>query len=205
MLTIFLRLASALTVPFMVLTFLGSVFSGIWLGILGLWQPILYGALLLVASVHALGLAFAPAALFARPASRAIDQGDKRGMCLYGALGSLYSAIVITVWCLGLVYFFWQLNDESATIPTLIWAYGIATAPLAYIANKEVKGGGGIGAVISTFYAQLAFVVTILAFVFLEVSFVSVIVVFACIMAFSTAVQVSLLVHSIINAGVKTE
>ena len=53
----------ALTLPILVLNIFGGVISGVWLAILGQWQPILWGILSLVGSPIVLALPISAGAL----------------------------------------------------------------------------------------------------------------------------------------------
>jgi len=178
----FTKLAAALSVPLGLLNMLGGIVAGIWLAILGEWGIIGYGIVALFVSGFGLGLAMAPGLLFAAPAAALHEKGHKLGFYFFGFLGALYTVAVLTAWCIAVLYFFARQADSSSVFPILLWSYGVATGPIAWMAHKEAQGGGGEGAMISTFFAQVAYVLVILAVLFFRVSIVDVAVLFGAIM-----------------------
>lgn len=176
------KLAAALTVPLGLLNMLGGIVAGIWLAILGEWGIIGYGLVALFVSGLGLGLAMAPGLLFAAPAAALHEKGNKLGFYFFGFLGALYTVLVLTAWCIAVLYFFVRQADTSSIIPVLLWSYGVATGPIAWMAQKEAQGGGGEGAMISTFFAQVGYVLVILAVLFFRVSVVDVAILFGAVM-----------------------
>lgn len=185
----FSRLATALAVPLGLLNLLGGIVAGIWLAVLGKWGIIGYGIGALFVSGFGLGIAMMPGLLFAAPAGVFYEKENKLGFYFFGFLGALYTVAVLTGWCIAVLYFFVSRADSTSIIPVLLWSYGVATGPIAWLAQKEAQGGGGHGAMISTFFAQVAYVMVILAVLFLRVSLVDVIVLFAVIMAIGLVFQ----------------
>jgi hypothetical protein len=154
------RLFSALSIPLVLINMLGGVVSGIWLAILGEWGSIGYGLLFLFVGAFTIGLALLPGLVLAGPAAYFHEKGVKSGFYFFAFLSSLYTIAVITVWCCIVLWFFTGRADSSSIIPILIWSYGAATGPLSYLAQKDLQSGNPYAA-ISTFFAQIAFLVAV--------------------------------------------
>ena len=178
----FTKFAAALSIPLALLNMLGGIVAGIWLAILGKWGIIGYGIAALFVSGFGLGIAMMPGLLFAAPAAALHEKGNKLGFRFFCFLGALYTVAVLTAWCIAVLYFFARQADSGSIIPILLWSYGVATGPIAWMAQKEAQGGGGEEAMISTFFAQVAYVIVVLAVLFFRVSLVDVTILFGVIM-----------------------
>ena len=185
----FSKFAAALAVPLGLLNMLGGIIAGIWLAVLGKWGIIGYGVAALFVSGFGLGIAMMPGLLFAAPAAVLHEKGNKLGFYFFGFLGALYTVAVLTAWCIAVLYFFARQADSGSIIPILLWSYGVATGPIGWLAQKEAQGGGGEGAMISTFFAQVAYVIVIFAVLFLSVSLADVIILFGAIMVVGLVFQ----------------
>jgi hypothetical protein len=64
-----------LTLPFVILNFLGGIVSGVWLAILGEWWAIGYGVLSLFVSTFILSLVLLPGVAIATPAMMLLEKG----------------------------------------------------------------------------------------------------------------------------------
>lgn len=185
----FSKFAAALAVPLGLLNMLGGIVAGIWLAVLGKWGIIGYGVAALFVSGFGLGIAMMPGLLFAAPAAMLHEKGNKLGFYFFGFLGALYTVAVLTAWCIAVLYFFARQANADSIIPILLWSYGVATGPIGWLAQKEAQGGGGEGAMISTFFAQVAYVIVILAVFFFSVSLIDVIILFGAVMAIGLVFQ----------------
>ncbi len=187
----FARLLSVLAVPLAIINMFGGIVSGIWLAILGEWSLIGYGLLALMVSGIAISLAIAPSLLFAVPAAAMFEKGHKIRGAFLGFLGTLYTVGILTAWCiLVLVYYTKQANAESI-IPVLIWSYGIATGPIVWLATKDLQSGNDY-AMLTTFFIEIAYILTILGILFIGVSLLDVIILFGIIMFVGMVVQFSM-------------
>ena len=177
-----------LMAPLMLLNTLGAIVSGIWLAILGEWSFIGLGILALIISVFPLSLALAPGIIIALPGVALFDKGRNLIGSLFVILSGLYSYSVITAWCILTIYFFTnQMTDPS--IPKLLWAYGVATGPLGYMAQKEDDPNrSGI----AVFSAQIAFVITMIAILFVGLSLNEIILLFGTTMLVLSLLQIAL-------------
>lgn len=185
----FSKFAAVLAVPLGLLNMLGGIIAGIWLAVLGKWGIIGYGVAALFVSGFALGIAMMPGLLFAAPAALLHKKGNKLGFYFFGFLGALYTVAIITAWCIAVLYFFVRQANSDSIIPILLWSYGVATGPMGWLTQKEVQGGGGVSATIATFFAQVAYVIVILAVLFFSVSLVDVIILFGAIMVVGLVFQ----------------
>ena len=186
----FARTLSVLAIPLGLINMFGGIVSGIWLAILGEWGLIGYGILALIVSGMGIGLAMMPGLIFAAPAAVMLEKGNKFGGYIFGFLGSLYTIGVLVAWCvLVLIYYTKQANHDSL-IPILIWSYGIATGPITWLAQKDLQGGNQY-AMVSTFFIQVAYLLTILGILFFGMSLLNVLILFGVIMSICLFLQFS--------------
>ena len=132
------RLMEMLAVPLAILNIFGGIVAGIWLAILGDWGSIGYGLLGLVIAHLVLALAMMPGLLLAAPGMVLYSKSGMRWLSYPFLLASsLYNVVLISAWCVFILWFFLNRADESSYIPLVIWAYGAAIGPLSYMASKE--------------------------------------------------------------------
>ncbi len=158
----FARFLSVLAIPLGIINIFGGIISGIWLAILGKWGLIGYGILAMSVSGMGLGIAMMPGIIFAAPAAVLIEKGNKLGGYFFGLLSTVYAVGVLTGWCVLVLVCYTENVDANTLTPVLIWSYGIATAPIAFLAQKELQSGNEF-AMILTFFIQVAYILTILA------------------------------------------
>ena len=189
-------LITALSIPLMILNMLGGIVAGIWLAILGEWSTIGAGILVFFVSTGILGFVIMPSILLAIPAALCAQKGKTFGLVCFGALSSLYILAVITLWCCGILFFFLRDATASSLIPRLLWSYGLATGPWAYMASKDAQGGGseGFASMFATFLAQLAYVTIMILVIFTPITLLGAIKVFAGFMAVALVIQMTLAV-----------
>jgi len=155
----FVATLTALTVPIMILNLLGGIISGIWLAILGEWGQIFRGILLMVVSNYAISFVLLPSLLlFATPAAIAIEKGKKIWGMFFGYLNVLYTVVLLTVWCIWVMYLFVSSANDSSFIPLLIWSYGVALTPWMWLAQKDQQAGGNEFSMFSIFLAQVSYI-----------------------------------------------
>ncbi len=157
---------TALTVPVILLNLLGGIVSGTWLAILGEWGEIIRGIIFFVASGFAVSFALMPSLLFAGPAAIAMERGKKILGALFGSLSILYTVALITVWCIWVMWLFVSSAAESSLIPLLFWSYGVALGPWMWLAQKDQQGGGNEFSILTTFFAQAAYILGMIMFFF---------------------------------------
>lgn len=186
----FAKLLGVLAVPLAILNMFGGIVSGIWLAILGEWGLIGYGILALIVSGMGLGLAMAPGLIFAGPAAILLEKGNKIGGYFFGLLSTIYTVGVLTAWCILVLIFCTEHASTDSLIPVLIWSYGIATSPIVWLAKKDLQSGNE-NAMITTFFIQVAYILTIFAILLVGVSVLNVLILFGVVMAIGLAVQFS--------------
>ena len=184
----FAKLATVLSAPLGIINMFGGIVAGIWLAILGEWGLIGYGIAALFISGIGLGIAMMPGMLFLAPAAALREEGNKAGFYFFGFLGALYTIAVLTVWCVAVLYFFVKQANADSIIPVLLWSYGVATGSIAWMAQKEMQGGNEYS-MISTFFAQAAYILVILAILLFRVSLLDVTVLFGAVMFVGLIIQ----------------
>ncbi len=193
--TALLGLITALSVSLMILNMLGGVVSGIWLALLGEWGAVGRGILFFFVSTWLLGFALMPSMLLTAPAAYCAERGNTFGLVCFGALSSLYILALITVWCCGILFLFVKDATASSLIPRLIWSYGVATGPWAYMASKDQgPSGEGFASTLATFLAELAYLVIMLLVIFTPITLLGAIKVFGGFMLVGLVVEMSLVV-----------
>jgi tetratricopeptide (TPR) repeat protein len=185
----------ALSVPLTILNLLGAIVSGIWLVIIGEWRPVGIGIFFFFGSSFLLSFALMPGLLLAAPAAWFAAKGRTLGLVLFGALSSIYTLTLITLWCCSVLFLFVKDATASSLIPRLIWSYGIATGPWAYMASQEQgPDGEGFAAAMSTFFAQLAYLVIMMLVLFMTITVLGAIKVFAGFMLVGLVLQITVAV-----------
>lgn len=180
---------SLLTIPLIFLNFFGSIASGIWLAVLGQWWAIGYGIAALFFSSFFIGLAMMPGLIFAAPATILAQKGKLILAFPLVLLGQLYVYIVITVWCMFVFILFMAHSEPNSSWPLLIWSYGVALGPLMYMVQREEQAGSADGAWMTTFFAQLAYVIVALAAAFTRFSLLDCVIVFSGLMFLGMLIQ----------------
>lgn len=186
-----LAVLKALRVFFILLNMLGGIASGIWLAILGDWWAIGYGLVALVVSTVGLGIALLPGIALGAGAAM-VTRKSRAGIAIAGLLSNLYVVLIMTLWCVGVLYVFMSRSDSRNWIPLLVWSYGAATGPWSYMASQETRGGGGEASTAAAFCAQLAYLIMIIVGVTTGATFITLAVVFAAIMMVNVAFQVAI-------------
>jgi hypothetical protein len=186
---------TALAIPLMILNTLGGIVSGIWLAILGEWGAVGMGILFYFGSTWLLSFALMPSLLLAVSALYCGEKGKTFGCVCFWVLSITYILGLVTIWCCGILYLFVKDATASSLIPRLIWSYGVATGPWAYMASKDQgQGGGDFASIIATFLAELAYVVIILLVLFSSLTLLGAIKVFGGFMAVGFFLQLAVVV-----------
>lgn len=178
-----------LIVPFMIFNIFGGIVSGIWLAILGDWWAIGYGVAGMLLSHFFLAILLMPGLLLAAPAMYFLNKGITLLAAPFVLLGSLYTASLISGWCLFIFGFFLSRADYDNYFPLLIWSYGVALGPWMYLAKKEMQSGSSGGEMISIFFAQIAYIVIAISAVFFSSDVILLSVIFVCIMGVGLLIQ----------------
>jgi hypothetical protein len=185
------KLFDGMTVALMLLNMLGGIVAGIWLAILGEWGTIFRGLVTLAFGGFAISLVMMPGLLLAAPAAALDSKGSRAGFYLFGLLSLIYTNAVLIAWCILVMLYFANRADNSSVIPTMLWAYGAATGPIAYLAQKDLRSGNEYAG-ISTFFAQVAFVASVLVAFMARPGLIAVISVFSIIMLIGLSLQAAI-------------
>jgi hypothetical protein len=185
-----LTVMTGLAVPLGVLNALGGIVAGVWLAVLGEWGVIGWGIAGLFFSAYGLSFAMLPGLIFAAPSAYFAQRGYKWPFYFFVLLGALYTVAVIAAWCGAVLYFFVIRADSASLIPTLLWSYGAATGPLAFMTQKEQQGGdSAFAAVATTFFAQVGYLAMILMVLLLPATLLDILVVFSFVMLIGVGFQ----------------
>jgi hypothetical protein len=185
----FSNFISVISIPLGLLNTFGGIVAGVWLAILGEWGIIGYGVVILIFASFTLGLAMMPGLMFAIPAASMAERGNKIGSYLFNFLGSIYGGIVLTIWCVGLLYYFAHQANADSIVPILLWSYGVATGPIGWLTQKEIQSGGGGASVFANFFAQVAYVIVMISVLFFEASLLDAVTLYGTVMVIGTFFQ----------------
>lgn len=189
---IFLRFLSGLIIPIGLFNMFGGIVSGIWLAILGEWNLIGYGILALLVSGVGLSFVMAPGLIFLTgPAVILLEKGHKISGSIFGLLSAFYTNGILTAWCILVLFYFINHTNADSIIPGFIWSYGIATSPIAWLAQKDQQSGNKYS-MITTFFISLAYILTILAILLAGASLMNILILFGVIMSISLIVEFSI-------------
>ena len=182
------RIITVLLVPLGIMNMLGGLISGIWLAFLGHWALIGYGFLIIAFASFGIGFAMMPSLLFAVPAMSLLEKGNKFFGYIFLLLSTLYTYVILTLWCLLILAYYMNQVDNDSIIPVLIWSYGVATGPIGFIAQKEQNEYS----MISTFFIQIAFLISIISIYFIGLTFLNLLILFGITMSIGLLIQFSL-------------
>jgi uncharacterized membrane protein len=151
---------SVLFLPLAILNPISGIVSIIWLIILGDWSALIVGVGILVCSSFAIGILMLPGAPII---ILALAKVNGRGIAFYGLsfLGNLYSAAVMSAWCLAVFILYGMLAQKGHhnILPYLLGSYVLALEPWQGMAAREQEENG---AGFMVFFAQVAYVVIML-------------------------------------------
>lgn len=192
------KAAEVLAIPLGLINTFTGITAGIWLALLGEWGLIGSGILVLFISIFGLVSALMPGMLFAGPAAAFNKKGNKLGFYIFGSLSTLYSMAVLSAWCIAILYYFTKDANGNSFIPTLLWSYAVAIGPVLWISQKDIQSGEK-HAMISTFFAQAACFLVILANLFTKVSLSGIIIPFVIVMSAGLAIQLRVASEEILS------
>ena len=159
-------LMNALTVPVIIMNFVGGIVGIIWLTIIGEWRIALacfgigmFGNWLLMWPLLLGGL-------FAFPAEAAMKKGKLQLASVLLALSSGYTVAIMTAWASGCLLVMLSKAGSHSILPFLLCSYGAATAPWASMAQKEMDGSGFSPSALLAGILCMSYVVAIVLAVF---------------------------------------
>ncbi len=187
-------LGQTIVIPLMLLNIFGSIVAIVWLGILGEWHTILLGVIGFILARLILGIALLAGFIFSAPALYFNSINFKPGTMFFGALAMLYTMIMFSAWCFLVLFLLLRTSEHSAALPTILLAYGVATGPVAYLAQRENSTeGGNPFSILTALFLQIAFCSIIVAYL-AHISLEHAIVIFAAIMLANFILQAVLTV-----------
>jgi hypothetical protein len=121
-----------------------------------------------------------PGMIVTFPAIFLMDKGGilKALGFLVAMVGVIWTYVVMSGWGIFSFNYFVNISDADSYIPYLIWAYGVAIGPWAYMASKEANGYSTI----SVFFLQVAAITTMLILAFTNMSGSAIVLTFLGIM-----------------------
>ncbi len=193
-------LVTLLTVPLMLLNLFGGIGSGIWLAILGEWWAIGYGIAALFVSHFFLGIILMPGLLVGAPAAVLLEKGKTFLAFPFVSLSLIYTYAIIIVWCMFVFYFFISKAGYDAFFPLLIWSYGVALGPWMYMARADLQTDPDAASIMTTFFAQVAYIIIALVAIFSGTTFVELGMIFGSIMLVAMLIQTGIAFASLREA-----
>lgn len=141
--------------PLFLLNAFGGIIAGVWLALLAEWDVIFGGLFLIVISPYVLGFILMLGRLPIIAIAGRRSQGVQRAALI---IFLLYTIAVVTAFSFYVLGNALAHAGEGAGVPTLLWAYIVATSPWIFLARKdeEVQGSPSPGG-ISAIFAQVAF------------------------------------------------
>jgi hypothetical protein len=136
--------------------------SAIWLLVIGQWRSVVAGVVVSFSSTFFLGLALMPGMLVEAPGIYFAKRRITIGVYFFGLLSSIYTYGLIAAWCGVVTFYFLSEAPAGAFWPLLILAYGTATAPWNYMAQR----GQSVADFEATFFMQVAYIVMMVALAF---------------------------------------
>ena len=105
--------------------------------LLGEWWALGYGLTLLVVSTFGVSFALLPSILLAAPGLYFLSRGPRVLAYPFAFLSNVYTAAVVTGWCVWVLQRYLQHADRPSLLPLLLWSYGTATGPWTWLASKD--------------------------------------------------------------------
>ena len=166
-----------------------GIVSGIWLAILGEWEMIGYGIVILFSSIIILGIAMLLGMMFVIPVAKLYEKGHKSAVILLAFMRNLYIISVLTLWCLCILIWYVSKSNVHSMAPLILWSYGIATGPIAWMAHRDWKTARNECAMILAFSAQIAYILSMMHMLYFHVKILNVIILFWGVMFFGLIIQ----------------
>lgn len=186
----------AIALLFTVFNVVGEIGATIWLAILGDWLVI------------AIGLAFAflgnwlinPAILlgsllFGMPSIFFEKKGNNALVIILVCLNELYLVILITLWCMGILYLLPVVSKGSAIVPLTLFAYSSATSAWAFLAQKDQQAGKS-ESTIMVFFIQISLIIVVIIRILFDPQFLVLFIAFLIPMFIYYFVDIALIVST---------
>ena len=135
----FQRIFEILSIPIILLNFLGGIIAGIWLAFLGEWQLIGIGVLFLMTSHWYLSLLILPGLGIAGISMYLFERKNPFAN-VFMFLTQFYTNALMVLTCVFAFIFcssFYLGEIGFGYIPYLLWSWGMALGPWQFFASKE--------------------------------------------------------------------
>ncbi|CDQ11252.1 membrane protein of unknown function [Acidithiobacillus ferrivorans] len=110
-----------------------------------------------------------------------LEKGNKIGGYFFGLLSTVYTVGVLTAWCILVLIFYTIHANATLLIPVLIWSYSVATGPISWLAQKDLRSGNENAGII-TLFIYVAYILASLAILLVGFSVPNVLVIFGVVM-----------------------
>ena len=174
--------------PIVFINNLGLIAGGIWLLILGEWDIIIPGLVILLSGYVLPLWVFMVGLIFVIPSTYFIEKNNQTAGMIFDFLNVLFTVAVIVVWCVIVLFYFLKLAGYGSFYPTILWSYCIAASPISYLAYKDLQGGNE-AAMILAFFAELSYLIIILGFILVGMTVTSVWILFSSFMLIGLIIQ----------------
>jgi len=179
---------NTLALPLVFINNFGVIAAAIWLLLLGEWDIIVSGLVVLLSGYVLPLWIFMIGQIFVMPSTYFIEKNNQTAGMVFGFLNVLSAAAIIVVWCVIVLFYFLKLAGYGSFYPTILWSYCITTSPLAYLAYKDLQGGNE-AAMILAFFAELSYLIIILGFILIGMTVTSVWILFSSFMLIGLVIQ----------------
>lgn len=181
----FNRIIEILSLPIILLNMFGGIVGGIWLAVLGKWELIGIGILLMLISRLMLPILMIPGLPIA---GISIYFYEKKSFLrhLFGFISQLYTNILIVATCVFAFFVcssFYTGDIGVGYIPYLLWSWVMALGPWQFFASKEPD---------NEFSAITLFSASVFYFLFLTSIFISSLLVLIIIIIFGVVQLIAL-------------
>ena len=177
-----------LALPIVFINNFGVIAAGIWLLLLGEWNIIIQGLVILLSGYVLPLWIFMIGMIFVMPSTYFIEKNNQTAGMFFGFMNVLSAVAIIVVWCVIVLFYFLKLAGYGSFYPTILWSYCITTSPLAYLAYKDLQGGNE-AAMILAFFAELSYLIIILGFILVGMTVTSVWILFSSFMLIGLIIQ----------------
>jgi hypothetical protein len=158
----FVKLVGLLAIPLILILAFGDIVSGVWLALLREWRVIGWGFGVAIFGVLFLSIALMLGLLLDGPAALLHRRGHVIASYALGFLSLCYTLTLLSLWCWVVMLFFAEQVHERSFIPGMIWSFGAAMAPLAWLSQKVGKRRNEYESV-TLFFCGAAYLVVMLA------------------------------------------
>lgn len=151
-----------LMLPLALLNVFGGLIAFGWLLFLGEWKYLGIGIVLSIGMPYLFLFVELPSLGFTYIASRLAEKKFRALVLPFTFLATLWTQLVIMLWCFAVVVYFVRAATPDNYIPMLLWGYSVAMAPISYMAKFD---GNSASTGFLLLIAQIACVGLIISFI----------------------------------------